>query len=153
MPLEELDDEDGLDGTFESVRGAVHIVIMGEGISSLSTLYKNYQSNDIILQENDISRTSLCALYFIKKGFPFISILQGGFASSYVYLSRSSLFLTKSSMLIDYDPNTSLVAKLEAAYVEQCIHKIASIKAKNTVKINRVGFSSLKELDYSINKL
>ena len=33
------------------------------------------------LLEDDLARTGDCALFFLKKGFPFVSVLRGGFVS------------------------------------------------------------------------
>ena len=109
--------------TFESLRGAVHIVIMGEGLSSFPSLFDHpLSSRERILAEEDDSRTSLCALFFIKRGFPFISILDGGFAAAHSWLSRKGPSfgeLTTTTALIDYDKDISNFAELEHAYQEQ----------------------------------
>merc|ERR1711865_534413 len=79
-------------------RGAIHICIMGEIYSSLPSLYN--QDDDLLvdtLLEEDKSRTNNCALFFVKRGFPFISILDGGFffqhILGYVEMGRPLVFL------------------------------------------------------------
>merc|ERR1712238_311919 len=55
----------------ESFRGAIHICIMGEGYSSLPSLYN--QDDDLLvdtLLEEDKSRTNNCALFFCQEGIP-----------------------------------------------------------------------------------
>jgi len=101
---------------FESLRGAVHICIMGEGLSSIQSLYGHVLSDaDKEIAMEDESRTGLCALFFIKKGFPFVSIIDGGFAAAHSWLYRigplNSLHTT--NILVDYDENVSEWAKLE----------------------------------------
>ena len=94
---------------FESLRGAVHVCIIvslmifkfpifisplkinhhitfdtyqqGVGFSAFQKLYNHQLSKEEEkLLEDDESRANMCALFFIKKGFPFVSILDGGFA-------------------------------------------------------------------------
>jgi len=104
---------------FESLRGHVHIVIMGEGFSSIPTLYNHTLTpTQQTLSQEDTSRTSMCALFFIKKGFPFVSLLSGGFAAAHAYLSRQGPTdgVHLHHALVDYDANTSLLARLELVY-------------------------------------
>ena len=101
---------------FESLRGAVHIVVMGEGFSALPNLYTHKMSSglDELAREDD-SRTNICALFFIKKGFPFVSVLEGGFAAAHSWLVREGPkhHLSASSVLVDYDPENSLFGQME----------------------------------------
>ncbi|GKY92392.1 hypothetical protein MPSEU_000210100 [Mayamaea pseudoterrestris] len=102
---------------FESLRGAAHIVIMGDGFSALPQLY-NYKLNprteELILE--DQSRVQNCALFFVKRGFPFVSILEGGFAACHSWIIREGPAheLAASSVLSDYVPDGSLFGQLEA---------------------------------------
>jgi len=105
----------------ESFRGAIHICIMGEGYSSLPSLYN--QDDDLLvdtLLEEDKSRTNNCALFFVKRGFPFISILDGGFFSAHSWLCRNgpALGLSADIVLDEYKPKSSSLARLETAYME-----------------------------------
>jgi len=111
-----LDPEQINEEMFESLRGAVHIVVMGEGFASLPTLYNHKVSANLErLMQEDESRTNNCALYFIKKGFPFVSILQGGFAAAHSWLVRQGPehHLNVSKVLVDYSPKTSLFGQME----------------------------------------
>ena len=144
-----------LNTTFESIRRTVHIVVMDAGTSSLSKTLKNYyyvtniDSNTkcVTLQEDDMSRASLCALCFIRKGFQFASALQGRFASAHVYLDRSPDFLTKlPSPLMDFDPSRSLVAKLEAACVDQCRSKTSLTEKMTMIKLHHFMDNSMSNL-------
>jgi hypothetical protein len=56
-----------------------------------------------------------CALYFINEGFPFVSIMDGGFAAAYAWLRRSSPQL-ESLVLSDIDRSLSLYVDLENNY-------------------------------------
>lgn len=101
---------------FESLRGAVHIVIMGEGFSALPYLYSSKQPAhlDNLIREDE-AQVSSCALFFIKKGFPFISVLDGGFAGAHSWLVREGpkFNLKASSVLVDYDANKSPFGQME----------------------------------------
>jgi hypothetical protein len=111
---------------FESLRGAVHIVIMGEGFSALPTLYSQKSSQNLIdLISGDDSRTNLCALFFIKKGFPFVSIMEGGFAAAHSWLVREgpAHHLSASSVLVDYNPESSLFGQMEKMHSETASEK------------------------------
>lgn len=97
---------------FESFRGSVHLVIMGEGISAIPSLYSHALTfEEQTLAQEDDSRTELCALFFIKRGFPHVSILNGGFSAAHSFLYREKLF-PLSQVLVDYD-ESSTWAKLE----------------------------------------
>lgn len=94
---------------FESLRGAVHICIMGGGLSAVPGLYgKKLEGELAEMVAEDDSRTSLCALFFVKKGFPFVSILEGGFVQAHAWLCREGpqRHLNVSSVLVDYDPES-----------------------------------------------
>ncbi|GAX21005.1 hypothetical protein FisN_1Lh327 [Fistulifera solaris] len=111
---------------FESLRGAVHIVIMGEGFSALPTLYSQKSTQNLIdLISGDDSRTNLCALFFIKKGFPFVSIMEGGFAAAHSWLIREgpAHHLSASSVLVDYNPESSLFGQMEKMHNETASEK------------------------------
>jgi hypothetical protein len=111
---------------FESLRGAVHIVIMGEGFSALPSLYSQESSQNLIdLISGDDSRTNLCALFFIKKGFPFVSIMEGGFAAAHSWLVREgpTHHLSASSVLVDYNPESSLFGQMEKMHNETASEK------------------------------
>jgi hypothetical protein len=92
---------------------------MGEGFSSIPTLYNHTLTpTQQTLSQEDTSRTSMCALFFIKKGFPFVSLLSGGFAAAHAYLSRQgpSDGVHLHHALVDYDASASLLARLELVY-------------------------------------
>ena len=63
----------------------------------------------------------MCALFFIKKGFPFVSVLNGGFAAAHAWVARNggAEKLPLSEVLVDYDEASSLFADLERSYQEQ----------------------------------
>ena len=81
------------------------------------------QDDDLLvdtLLEEDKSRTNNCALFFVKRGFPFISILDGGFFSAHSWLCRNgpALGLSADIVLDEYKPKSSSLARLETAYME-----------------------------------
>ena len=108
---------------FESLRGAVHICIMGEGFSALPGLYGHKMTEGLYdYIKEDESRNNLCALFFIKKGFPFVSVLDGGFAAAHAWLCRDgpkNHHLKASNVLTDYNPEVSLFGQFETLYQEQ----------------------------------
>lgn len=119
---------------FESLRAAVHIVIMGEGFNAIPRLYDQRLSPKLTeLMEQDESRTNLCALFFQKRGFCFVSILDGGFCAAHSWLVREgpSKHLSASSVLVDYNPEASLFGQLEklrgASATEKAQRKMANL--------------------------
>ena len=74
--LTDVDKLETLEALFEKLRGAVHIVVMGEGFSAFPELYHHQLSrNESHLAREDHARTQNCAHFFIKRGYPFVSIL------------------------------------------------------------------------------
>jgi len=139
---------------FESLRGAVHICIMGEGFSSFSSLYDHPLSkNEERLLDDDETRTNMCALFFIKRGFPFVSILGGGFAAAHAWLSRECTHTSIASVLVDYDEELSLFAQLEHSYRDQIKFANASTREKTTQTIQELIDRSMTRLTVSENKL
>mmetsp|Transcript_21121 Transcript_21121/g.25963 ORF Transcript_21121/g.25963 Transcript_21121/m.25963 type:complete len:1284 (-) Transcript_21121:373-4224(-) len=139
---------------FESLRGAVHICVMGEGFSSFPTLYDHPLSeSEERLLENDESRTNMCALFFIKKGFPFVSTLEGGFAAAHTWLARDSKTLTLPKVLVDYDDKVSLFADLERSYQEQKEFSSASTRRKTTLALQRLIDNSMTRLTIIENRI
>jgi hypothetical protein len=129
---------------FESLRGAVHIVVMGEGFNSLPNLYDQKLPPKLEeMMEQDESRTNLCALWFVKKGFPFVSVLDGGFAAAHSWLVREGPqhHLNVSAVLVDYNPEASLFGQLEtihnASATEKAQRKMASILEASLVTMTR----------------
>ena len=119
FPPEDLTDADRLkeqEVTFEALRGAVHIVIMGEGFAALPALYGHKLTQNIsdCIAEDD-ARNNNCALFFMKKGFPFVSILDGGFAGAHSFLAREGHkhHLHVNDVLADYDPDVSIFGQFE----------------------------------------
>lgn len=139
---------------FESLRGAVHICIMGEGFSSFPELYDNPLSQvQEKLLENDESRTNMCALFFVKKGFPFISVLNGGFAAAHSWLSRDCDYLTPTKVLVDYDEQTSLFADLERSYQAQKEYSNASSRRKTTLALQKLLDNSMTRITMLENRI
>lgn len=135
---------------FEALRGTVHICVMGDGFSEFSNLYDHSLSDsEPALQEDDESRTSLCALFFIKKGFPFVSVLDGGFAAAHAWLSRSHDPSSLSSILVDYDEEKSLFANLERSYKEQQEFANAPARLKTIIAAQKVIDASMTRLTLS----
>lgn len=74
--LTDVEKLETLEALFEKLRGAVHIVVMGEGFGTFSQLYHHQSSrNESHLAREDHARTQNCAHFFIKRGYPFVSIL------------------------------------------------------------------------------
>jgi hypothetical protein len=120
--------------TLESFRGAVHIVIMGEGFSAIPNLYNQKLSPKLQeLMEQDESRTNLCALFFQKRGFCFVSLLTGGFCAAHSWLVRNGPqhHLNVSSVLVDYSPEKTLFGQLEtlqnASMTEKAQRKMSNL--------------------------
>jgi hypothetical protein len=154
---EDLMDPDGIQervDMFESLRGAVHICIMGEGFSAFPSLYDHPLSvPEKRLLENDESRTNMCALFFIKKGFPFISVLDGGFAAAHAWLARDCDYLTLTQVLVDYDEQSSLFADLERSHQAQKDYSNASNRRKTTLALQKLIDNSMTRLTLLENRL
>mmetsp|Transcript_36703 Transcript_36703/g.41993 ORF Transcript_36703/g.41993 Transcript_36703/m.41993 type:complete len:1016 (-) Transcript_36703:611-3658(-) len=101
---------------FESLRGSVHICIMGEGYASLPNLYGHKMTNGLaeFIREDDL-RNNKCALFFLSRGFPFVSIMEGGFAAAHACLCRegSKMGLNVNDVLTDYNAEISLFGQFE----------------------------------------
>lgn len=129
---------------FEALRGAVHIVVMGEGFAALPHLYGHKLTPKLEeLMHEDESRTNICALFFVKKGFPFVSILNGGFAAAHSWLIRngSQHHLNPSSVLVDYDPEGSMFGQLESLHnataTEKAQRKMQMLLDKSILAMTR----------------
>lgn len=159
MPPEALLDPDRMkqqEEIFESLRGAAHIVVMGEGFSAVPSLYgqKVNQSLTQLIAEDE-SRTSLCALFFAKKGFPFVSILQGGFCAAHAWLSRQGPQhnLHVNSVLVDYTGENSMFGELEKAYREQQEFSNASTAGKTSMAIEGLFVKSMTSITRNKNRI
>jgi hypothetical protein len=107
---------------FESLRGGIHIVIMGEGFSALPSLYGHKMTQGLYEHiKEDETRNNLCALFFVKKGFPFVSVLDGGFAAAHAWLCREGPknHFRVNNVLTDYNPEVSLFGQFERLNLEQ----------------------------------
>lgn len=80
----------------------------------------------------------MCALFFIKKGFPFISILNGGFAAAHAWLSRDCDYLSLPKVLVEYDEKSSLFADLERAYQSHKEFSNASTRKKTSIALQKL---------------
>lgn len=125
---------------FESLRGAIHIVVMGEGLSAIPKLYNQKLSPQMEeAMKQDDSQTNICALFFFKKGFPFVSILDGGFAAAHSWLVREgpNHHLDVSSVLVDYDAERSIFGQMEklhnASATEKASRAMQSLMEKSIV--------------------
>lgn len=132
---------------FESLRGAVHIVIMGEGFKALPNLYNQKLSPKLgELMEQDESRTNLCALFFQKRGFCFVSMLDGGFCAAHSWLVREGPkhHLNASAVLVDYDPEANLFGQLEtlhnASAAEKAQRKMANLLEASIVTMTKRAY-------------
>jgi hypothetical protein len=157
MPPEALLDPDRMkqqEEIFESLRGAAHIVVMGEGFSDVPSLYGQKMNPSLaqLISEDD-SRTSLCALFFAKKGFPFVSILQGGFCGAHAWLARHGpkYHLYVDSVLVDYMGENSMFGALEKAYREQKEFANASAAEKTTMALEGLLVKSMAAI--TVNKI
>jgi len=129
---------------FEALRGAVHIVIMGEGFNALPNLYNQKLSPKLEeLMQQDESRTNLCALFFHKLGLPFVSVLDGGFAAAHSWLVREgpAHHLDAKAVLVDYNPDNSLFGQLEtlhnASATEKAQRKMANLLESSMVTMTK----------------
>jgi len=99
--------------------------------------------------------TDMCALFFIKKGFPFVSVLDGGFAAAHAWLARDggAENLSISEALVDYDEDSSLFADLERSYQEQKEFKSAGARKKTTLAMQKLLDNSMTRLTIAENRI
>lgn len=111
-------------------------IYQGEGISSMPDLYgARLDEKATDAATKDHANVNLCALLMLKKGFPFVSVLDGGFASAHSWLYREgpSNSLNLQNILIDYSRD-SWWYKLEQSFAEKCEHQsIVDMEGKSAV--------------------
>lgn len=95
----------------------------------------------------------MCALFFIKRGFPFVSVLDGGFAAAHAWLARDCDYLTPSDVLVDYDDETSLFVDLERSYQSQIEFSTASTRKKTTMAVQKLIDNSMVRLATAENQI
>ena len=95
--------------TTAGVPGLTPISAPGPGLTSgpgqslpptTTTHYRDKDSLASIIQE-DTARLNSVAMFFLKKSFKHVSILDGGFVSAVRYLRQSNPSLSLSSVLVD----------------------------------------------------
>jgi len=103
----------------ESLRGMAHLCIVGEGYAALPELYGHRMTKRLsaCIAEDD-ARNRNCALFLLKRGLPFVSIVNGGFATMHAFLSREGpdINLEPQLVLADYNPEVSVFGQFEAVY-------------------------------------
>jgi hypothetical protein len=137
--------------SLESLRGYVHICIMGEGYAALPQLYGHKITRGLteFINEDD-ARDNNVALFLLKRGFPFVSIIDGGFAAAHAYLCREgpSVNLLPHNVLLDYNAEACLFGQFEKLHSstgrEKAQRKIQNLfdssmvaLTKNTMKIEK----------------
>ncbi|CAJ1904625.1 unnamed protein product [Cylindrotheca closterium] len=103
----------------ESLRGMAHLCIMGEGYSALPELYGHRMTKRLsACIGEDNARNRNCALFLLKRGLPFVSIVNGGFATMHAFLSREGpgINLEPQLVLADYNPELSVFGQFETVY-------------------------------------
>lgn len=101
---------------FEALRGSVHICVMGEGYAALPDLYGHKMTKGLAdFIRDDEARVNECALFFLSRGFPFVSVVSGGFAAAHAFLCRDghTVHLRANDVLADYNPESSLFGQFE----------------------------------------
>jgi hypothetical protein len=141
-------DSDGLTeliSILQPIAGTTHIVMIGSGIDyykwfiykfkygnrkkKTKQMKKEYKE----LIEEDSQKMNAIALSLIKRGFKFISILQGGFAEAVYYINRPESKLNLSSALVDVD-KMKLYSFLNIPFEAQPKSSITSLWSETAVK-------------------
>ena len=128
----------------------------GEGFSAVPELYNQKVTPKLQHYiEEDESRTSLCALFFVKKGFPFVSILDGGFVQAHAWLCREGpkKHLDAASVLVDYDEDYSFFGKLEKSYRTQKELANATTVEKTQHVLQNLIDSSMTQLTKAVAEM
>ncbi|KDO26140.1 hypothetical protein SPRG_08501 [Saprolegnia parasitica CBS 223.65] len=96
---------DAVMATLQPMKSSVHICIMGHGHSRYaSSMVKdlNLSKSDVAdMVAKDAAQVNDAVMFLTKRGFPYVSIIDGGYASAHRYLAKSRLF--SLSDLCDHD--------------------------------------------------
>ncbi|RQM30186.1 hypothetical protein B5M09_000314 [Aphanomyces astaci] len=103
--------------TLEPIKSSVHICIMGHGYAR----HANHMVKDLNIPKSlvadmlakDAAQTNDAVLFLAKRGFPYVSVIEGGYASTHRFLTKSRLFAL--SDLTDHDPKGCTLCQQDAA--------------------------------------
>jgi hypothetical protein len=127
--------------------------IMGEGYASLPRLYGHKMTNGLaeFIREDDL-RNNKCALFFLSRGFPFVSIMEGGFAAAHACLCREGpkMGLKVNDVLTDYSPEISVFGQFEKLHslsgrdkAQRTLHNLfdtgMTALTKNTMRLDTLS--------------
>ncbi|OQS01077.1 hypothetical protein ACHHYP_01831 [Achlya hypogyna] len=96
---------DAVMATLQPMKNSVHICIMGHGHARYAaSMVKdlNFAKSDVAdMVAKDAAQINDAVMFLTKRGFPYVSIVDGGYASAHRYLAKSRLFAL--SDLADHD--------------------------------------------------
>lgn len=95
---------DVLSETLQALRGKKHICLMGGGDAALLEEYHPRAAREVMEQER--RRLDHCALYLLRKGFPLVSIVEGGMLGCYMAIVSGAY--TLQDCLVKADPSASI---------------------------------------------
>ncbi|KAH9079016.1 hypothetical protein Ae201684P_021681 [Aphanomyces euteiches] len=97
---------DAVMATLQPMKSSVHICILGHGYAR----HANHLIKDLNIPKSlvadmlakDAAQVNDAVMFLTKRGFPYVSVVEGGYASAHRFLSKSRLF--SLSDLTDHDP-------------------------------------------------
>ncbi|ETW01848.1 hypothetical protein H310_06418 [Aphanomyces invadans] len=108
---------DAVMATLQPIKSSVHICIMGHGYAR----HANHLIKDLNIPKSlvadmlakDAAQINDAVLFLAKRGFPYVSVVEGGYASTHRFLSKSRLF--SLSDLTDHDQKACDLCQQDAA--------------------------------------
>jgi hypothetical protein len=93
--------------TLNPMKTTVHFVVMGHGFAPIEGKGKVALRDDLIdCYAQDLGRLSTTVLFLTKRGFPHVSVLDGGFVAAHKFLYNSRDPAVSLQDLIDHDSNS-----------------------------------------------
>ena len=97
-------ESDELEETLRPLRGKKHICLMSSGQATLFEEYYPKAAREML--EKERRRIDRCALYLLRKGFPYVCIVEGGLLACYMAIVNGAFSL--QDCLVKADPSASI---------------------------------------------
>ncbi|KAF0697245.1 Aste57867_12073 [Aphanomyces stellatus] len=108
---------DAVMATLQPLKSSVHICILGHGYARhASHMIKDLNMPKSLVADmlaKDAAQINDAVMFLAKRGFPYVSVVEGGYASTHRFLTKSRLF--SLSDLTDHDPKECDLCSQDAA--------------------------------------